>query len=135
MKDTYEFPISTTVAAGDAYNRALRSFLGYDADVVERIQEVQKADPTFALGHCLWGYLMMLSYSRAAVPAAAEACRAAREHAYGATAREQAHVRALERWVAGDVDAALREWEGILAAWPRDVLAVRLAHAPCRARS
>jgi tetratricopeptide (TPR) repeat protein len=129
MKDIYDFSISTTVAGVDAFNRALRSFLGYDADVAERVQAVQKADPAFALGHCLWGYLMMLSYSRAAVPAAAEACRAARRHASGATPREQAHVRALERWVVGDVDAALREWEGILAAWPRDVLAVRLAHA------
>jgi hypothetical protein len=72
---------------------------------------------------------MMLSYSRAAVPAAAEACRVAREHAAGATSREQAHVRALERWVAADVDGAVREWEGILAAWPRDALAVRLTHA------
>jgi tetratricopeptide (TPR) repeat protein len=129
MKDSYDFPISTNVAGSDAFNPALNSFLGFDADVVERVQAVQKADPAFSLGHCLWGYLMMLSYSRAAVAAAAEACRAAREHAAGATAREQAHVRALERWVAGDVDAALREWEAILAAWPRDVLALRLAHA------
>ena len=129
MKDTYELSISTIVAGGDAYNRALRSFLGYNADAAEHLQAVQKADPAFAMGHCLWGYFMMLAYSRAAVPAAAEACRAAVQHASGATPREQAHVRALERWIAGDLDAALREWEGILAAWPRDVLAVRLAHA------
>ena len=127
MKDTYELSIST--AAGEAYDHALRSFLGYDADTAERIQAVHPADPTFALGHCLRGYFMMLAYSQAAVPAAREACRAASQHASGATPREQAHVRALERWIAGDLEAALREWERILAAWPRDVLAVRLAHA------
>ncbi len=127
MNDTYELPIST--AAGEAHDRALKSFAGFDADVVERVQALQQADPSFALGHCLWGYVMMLSYSRAALPLAAHACRTAEQHAAAATPREQAHVRALGRWVAGDVDGALREWEAILAAHPRDLLAVRLAHA------
>jgi tetratricopeptide (TPR) repeat protein len=127
MNDTYELPIST--AAGEAYDRALKSFAGFDADVVERVQALQQADPSFALGHCLWGYVMMLAYSRAALPVAAEAVRAAGQHAAAATPREQAHVRALGRWVAGDLEGALREWEAILLAHPRDVLAVRLAHA------
>ena len=129
MKDIYELPISTTATAGAAYDRALRSFLAFDADVVERIQAVTQADPRFVLGHCLWGYTMMLSYSRAGVPVAAEAVRAAAPHAAAATPREQAHLHALERWTAGDVDVALREWERILATWPRDALALRLAHA------
>ena len=129
MNDTYELPISTTAAAGDAFNRALKSFTGYDADLPEHAQAALQADPHFALGHCLWGYFMLLAYSRATVPAAADALRVATQHAGGATPREQAHVRALGRWVAGDVDGALREWEEIIAAWPRDVLAVRLTHA------
>ena len=127
MNDTYELPIST--AASEAYNHALSTFTGYDADVVERVQALQQADPNFALGHCLWGYVMMLSYSQAAVPVAAQAVRTAAQHAAGGTAREQSHVRALGRWVAGDVDGALREWEAVLAVWPRDVLALRLLHS------
>ena len=129
MNDTYELPISTTAVARDAFNRALKSFTGYDADLPEHAQAALQADPQFALGHCLWGYFMLLAYSRATVPAAADALRAATQHARGATARERAHVRALELWIAGDLDSALREWEEILAAWPRDVLAVRLTHA------
>ena len=129
MNDTYELPISTTAATAATYNRALQSLLGYDADVAERTQAVLQADPAFALGHCLWGYLMMLAYNRAAVGMAAEAQRSAAQHAPGATAREQAHVRALGHWVAGDLDSAVREWEAMLAVWPRDVLALRLLHA------
>ena len=130
MKDTFELPISTTVAAaGDAFNRALKSFAGYDADLPEHAQAALQADPQFVLGHCLWGYFMMLAYSRATVPAAADAQRAAAQHAAGATPRERAHGSALGRWIAGDLDSALREWEAILAAWPRDVLALRLLHA------
>jgi tetratricopeptide (TPR) repeat protein len=128
MKDTYELAITTTTA-GDAYNRALKSFTGYDADLVERVQAVQQTDPQFALGHVLMGYVMMLAYSRAAVPLAADACRTAAQHAAAATPRERAHLRALELWIAGDMEGALREWEGILSASPRDVLAVRLLHA------
>jgi hypothetical protein len=130
VKDTYELPISTSVAAaGDAFNRALKSFTGYDADLPEHIQAAQQADPGFVLGHCLWGYFMMLAYSTATVPPAADALRAAQRHLQDATPRERAHVRALELWVGGDVEGALREWEAILAAAPRDVLAVRLLHA------
>jgi tetratricopeptide (TPR) repeat protein len=111
----------------DTYDRALRALAGYDADVAERTQAVLQAHPDFAPGHILWGSLMMLAYNRAAVGVAADACRAAAKHA--ATPLEQAHVRALERWIAGDLDGALRGWEGILSQQPRDLLAVRLAHA------
>ncbi|HEX6530777.1 MAG TPA: hypothetical protein VF004_13250, partial [Burkholderiales bacterium] len=130
MKDSYDLPLTTTVAAaGDAYHRALKAFAGFDADLPEHAQAALQADPDFVAAHCLWGYFMMLAYSRATVPAAAQALRAAQRHAGKATAREQAHVRALERWIGGDVEGALREWELILAVWPRNVLAVRLAHA------
>jgi len=133
MKDSYDLPLTTTVAAaGDAYHRALKAFAGFDADLPEHAQAALQADPDFVAAHCLWGYFMMLAYSRATVPAAAQALRAARRHAGKATAREQAHVRALERWIGGDVEGALREWELILAVWPRDSLShdSGLAKAP-----
>ena len=100
MKDTYDLQISTNAAAGGLFNQALRSLAGFDADVVERAQGVREADPGFAL-----------------------------RHAAGATPREQAHVRALASWIGGDIDSALRQWEAVLAQFPRDVLALRLAHA------
>jgi tetratricopeptide (TPR) repeat protein len=128
MKDTYDLQITTNAAAGGVFNHALRSLAGFDADVVERAQAVREADPGFALGHCVFGYVMMLAYSRAAVAPAAEAAREAERHAAGATPREQAHVRALASWIAGDIDGALRQWEAVLVESPRDVLALRLAH-------
>lgn len=129
MKDTHDLQISTNPAAGGLFNHALRSLAGFDADVVQRAQGVRDADPGFALGHCVFGYVMMLAYSRAAVAPAADALRAAEQNAAGATPREQAHVRALASWIGGDVDGALRQWEAVLAQFPRDILALRLAHA------
>ena len=129
MKDIHGLPLSTTHAAcADAFNRALRSYLRYRTDLSDHVKAALQADPAFALGHCLKGYLMMLTYSRATLGVAADAHGAAAQRAPAASAREQAHVRALGCWVAGDLDGALREWEGLLAAFPDDVLALRLAH-------
>ncbi|MGH7043835.1 MAG: tetratricopeptide repeat protein, partial [Acetobacteraceae bacterium] len=44
------------------------------------------------------------------------------------TAREQAHLAALEAWLAAAPDRAVVIWEQILADHKRDVLAFRLAH-------
>jgi tetratricopeptide (TPR) repeat protein len=115
-------------SAAEAFNRALGSYLAYRTDLSDHVKAALQADPQFALAHCLRGYLFMLMYNRGAVATAAEAHRAAAALSGRASAREQAHARALGCWVAGDLDGALREWEGILAATPRDALALRLAH-------
>jgi tetratricopeptide (TPR) repeat protein len=129
VNDLHGLPLATqSDASGEAFNRALRAYLGYSTDLSAHVKEALQADPRFALGHCLKGYLMMLMYNRAVVGIAADACRTAEELAAPATAREQAHVRALGRWVDGDIEGAVEEWEGVLASWPTDVLALRLAH-------
>ena len=129
MNDIHGLPLGTDQAsAADAFNRALRSYLAYRTDLSEQVKAALQADPQFALAHCLKGYLFMLMYNRGALGMAAEAHRAAAGLAGRASEREQAHVRALGCWAAGDLDGALREWEGILATAPRDVLALRLAH-------
>jgi tetratricopeptide (TPR) repeat protein len=129
MQDIHGLELGTaSAAAAEAFNRALRSYLGYRADVTQHAKGVFEADPEFALGHCFMGYLMMLTYNLGHAGLAANAHREAAALAPRATAREQGHVRALGRWVARDIDGALREWEAILAAEPADVLAFRLAH-------
>ena len=129
MNDIHGLALTTpSAAAAEAFNKALRSYLGYRVDASEHLKATLQADPAFALGHCLKGYFMVLMYNRSLAPVAAEAQRTAAQLGANATAREQAHVRALGAWVAGDIDGALREWEAVLAQWPEDVLALRLAH-------
>jgi hypothetical protein len=53
----------------------------------------------------------MLSYKLANVPTAAEAVRTAALMTAQATARERAHVQALDAWIAGDLDAGSGEPE------------------------
>jgi tetratricopeptide (TPR) repeat protein len=128
-QDIHGLPISTASAqAAAAFDRTVLGYLKYRADVAARLAEVFAADGDFALAHCLKGYFAMLSYKQANVPVAIEAARTARRLCAAASPREQAHVAALEAWIAGDLDRALSVWEQILAEHPLDVVAFRLAH-------
>jgi tetratricopeptide (TPR) repeat protein len=127
--DIHGLPISTASAeAAAAFDRTVLGYLKYRADLPARLGDVLAADGEFGLAHCLKGYLALLSYKQANMPAAIEAAQAARRLTAGATPREQAHVAALEAWIGGDLDRALGIWEQILNEHPLDVLAFRLAH-------
>ena len=118
-----------TTASADAaaaFDRTLVGYLKYRVDAAEHLAAALSADPEFGLAHCLKGYFAMLSYKQANVAAAAAA--AARAGAARATARERAHVDALDAWIAGDLDGAIATWEAILERHPTDLLALRLAH-------
>jgi len=106
----------------------LSAYLKYRADAPQHLKQTLADDPEFGLAHCLAGYFAMLSYKLTNVPAAVESARAARATMAKATARERAHVDALEAWIAGDIDRSLVIWEDIVAEHPTDLLAFRLAH-------
>jgi hypothetical protein len=129
MRDIHGLPITSSSAeASAAFDRTVLAYLKYRADTPDHLGRTLAADPEFGLAHCMKGYLAMLSYKQANVPIAMEAARAAGALAAQATARERAHVGALEAWIAGDLDRALAVWEGILGDHPTDIVAVRLAH-------
>ena len=128
-RDMQGLPISTASSdAAGAFDRTTTGYLKYRADLAARLGETLAADADFGLAHCLKGYFALLSYKQANVPMAVEAARAARRLTANATPREQAHVAALDAWIAGDLDRALGVWEQILSEHPLDVIAFRLAH-------
>ena len=127
-RDIHGLPITTSAAAGEAFGRTVLSYLKYQVDAPEQLKATLGADPDFGLAHCLKGHFAMLSYKQANVPVAVEAARVARARTAKATARERAHVMALDAWIGGDLDRTLDVWEMILADHPTDVLALRLAH-------
>ncbi len=108
--------------AVDALDHTVLGYLTFRADLPDRLHAVFAADPELGLAHCLKGYLAMLGYRQALLPAAGEAAAEARRLTINATLREQAHVAALEAWVGGNPDRAAAIWEEILAEHPRDVL-------------
>ncbi|HEX7217967.1 MAG TPA: tetratricopeptide repeat protein [Burkholderiales bacterium] len=127
MYDLNGLAISTrSDAARAAFDRTLKSYGGNRVDTSDHLGATLAADPQFALGHCVKGYLMMLMYNAAALPKVAQAEAVARS--LPANPREQLHIEALAAWSAADLARALRLWEQILAAYPADVLALRLSH-------
>ena len=115
-------------AAVRAFDHALLGYIGYRADLADRLEGGAGRGSGFGLAHCLKGYLTMLGYNRAALVGAREAAEHARRLTARATSREQAHVAAREVWVAGHPDRAVAIWDSILTEHPQDVLAFRLAH-------
>ena len=127
MQDLNGLSISTnSSAAAEAFDRTLRSYVGNRVDVSDHLGAALAADPEFALGHCTKGYLMMLMYNSALAPKVKEAEHTARK--LSANPRDKLHIEALAAWREGDLPRALELWEQILAAYPTDVLALRLAH-------
>ena len=104
--DIHGLPISTSAEGAAAFDRALISYLKYRADAGQRLGDALAADGEFALAHCLKGYFAMLSYKQANVATAQNSAQNARAFGAKATAREQAHVAALEAWIAGEIGRA-----------------------------
>src|SRR5271169_1945671 len=129
LQDQHGLALSTSsIEAASSFDRTILAYLKFRADTPQHLASTLAADPEFGLAHCLAGYFAMLSYKLANVPVAAEAARAARAMMAKATARERAHVEALDAWVAGDIDRTLTIWDSIVTEYPMDVLAFRLAH-------
>ena len=129
LQDQHGLTISTlSTEAAASFDRTILAYLKFRADTPQHLVRTLAADPEFGLAHCLAGYFAMLSYKLANVPVAAEAVRTARTMTMKATARERAHVEALDAWIASDIDRTLTIWDDIVTEYPMDILAFRLAH-------
>ena len=116
--------------AAEAWDRTVRSYLGMRRDTGDRLKEAYAADADMPMAHCLRGYFMLL-FSEAKRWASGRKSLTAAQQAAAArpvTAREAAHIAALERWIEGDMKGATVLWDGILTDHPHDILAMRLAH-------
>lgn len=113
-------------AAAALLGEAELGYLKYRADATERLKAALAADPEMPMAHVLRGSFAMLSYKAANLDFAQQSLAAA--EALRANPREQGHVAALAKWIAGDVPGATRAWADILKQHPRDILAFRLHH-------
>jgi len=119
---------AATAGAVRAFDDAVTSYVGYRTDAMAHLSIALEADAGFVMAHVLKGYLTMLSFKLANVPAARSAHKAAAAGEAGTTTRERMHVRALGQWIEGDIDGMLSTWGSILHSNPKDILAFRLHH-------
>ncbi len=131
MRDIRGLPITAASAeAVAAFDHVIAGYLGFRADVGDRLKAALAVDPECPLLLCARGYFTLLLSTRRLVERARESLAAARAAAakHGATPREAEHIAALDAWCAGDIETALGRWAAILSEHPRDVLALKLAH-------
>jgi hypothetical protein len=126
IRDERGLPLSTDSAdAAALFDRAVEHFLKYHADVPQLVGRLVEADPGFALGHCLKGYLLLMAANPAHRPAIAATLRAA-EAGAAATTRECRHVAAFGAWANGELDKSFAIWRLLLDETPTDLLALRI---------
>ena len=111
-----------------AFDRTVTEYLGMGRNSGQHLKEALAADPDMVMAHVLRGSFFKLMAAPPLLPRAAQALAQAQAHAQSITPRERTHVAALAAWCAGDLTGAVAAWEEILRDFPRDILALRLAH-------
>ena len=127
LKDHRDYEITgATVVALDAFERALAAFQSWRSGAETYLERALLEAPSFTMAHVLNAYLCLCSRDvrrvRLARSAHAQASR------LRTNAREQLHIAAIGAAIADDYETAKALLGGILREYPRDVLALQVAH-------
>jgi tetratricopeptide (TPR) repeat protein len=119
-----------TAASGEAaraFDETVWAFVAYAREPGVPLKRALQADPQMPMAQCLQGYFFHLM----GLPALAKKARATHDKLKtipGTNPREKAHIEALGAWCDGELERACELLDGILAQWPRDFLALKLAN-------
>jgi tetratricopeptide (TPR) repeat protein len=128
MKDYRDYAISgATPAASDAFERALALFQSWRCGSEDELALALTQAPGFTMAHVLNAYLRVCSRDVARVRQAHSLH--AQASGLAANARERLHVAAIGAALADDFSAFTAVLTDLLRQYPRDVLALQVAHA------
>jgi len=116
-----------TASALEGFEQALAAFQSWRGDPARTIAAVLEAAPGFVMAHVLQGYLLVCTREPASVRAAAPVHENAAR--LRCNRREQLHVAALGAALNDDYERAKSIFGELLGEYPRDVLALQVAHA------
>jgi tetratricopeptide (TPR) repeat protein len=129
LTDRHGLTLSTRDAqAVRRYDAALALLNRFDADPLAEIDAALAETPDFVMGHAFRAGLMVMGCEPALLPALRESLDAAEALAGIATEREFSHIAAARAWADGAFQTARRRYGEIVARWPRDVMALQVAH-------
>lgn len=129
LKDQRGLAVSSRNPASlERYERALDLTASYFVDPLATINEAIADDPSFAAGHCLRAALALLSSERSALPLLRESIEAVEAPGTRANDRERMHAVAARAWLEGDFARSVRLYGDIVVEYPRDLLALQVAH-------
>ena len=110
------------------FNNVLDKYMSSRADTVQCLDELLASDNDIAMAHCFRGYfLKMAGDPRFSSPI--HRCLESLQELEGAmNEREKMHLGALESWTDNQYIDATNILEAIVAKYPKDMLALRIAH-------
>jgi tetratricopeptide (TPR) repeat protein len=128
LRDFRGDPITgATADALEAFEQGLAGFRSWRGDPVWDAGAALELAPGFVMAHVLHAYVLLCTRDPASVRAAAPVYT--RAAALPANRREQLHLAAIRACLRDDYDGARSIFAQLLAAYPRDVLALQVAHA------
>jgi len=129
QSDSRGVPVSTNSrAALQRLETATQLLAGYSGDPLGTIDTALASDPDFVMGHAFRAAILVMSAERAAEDTLRPTVEAAEALLPNANARERAHVAAARAWLDRDFERAIALYGTILFDWPRDLLALQVAH-------
>jgi hypothetical protein len=129
LRDVRGMPVSTSKRDSlDRYEEAEDLFLSYFADPLAVIDKAVADDPGFVMGHCFRAGLMVAGSEKAALAPLEESVKAGESLWDNANDRERGHIAAARAWFDGDFATSIRLYGEILHDYPRDTLAMQVAH-------
>jgi tetratricopeptide (TPR) repeat protein len=111
-----------------AYDAALAMVHTGRGDPMATIERALRAEPDFVSGHCLRAALLVMACRDDARRELAHTLDAAQACIDRADERERRHIGAASAWLENDLKRALRLYGEIVADYPHDTLALRVAH-------
>jgi tetratricopeptide (TPR) repeat protein len=112
----------------ERFEQAMDLTVSYFVDPLAIINSALTQDPAFAMGHCLRAALGVMSSERGALPMVRDSVEAVEAQGSRANDRERAHAASARRWLEGDFAGAISSYGGIVVDYPRDLLALQVAH-------
>ena len=128
MKDDRGYEISGATSGSLVhFEQALRLFQSWRADPLPAVGQAIEQSPSFVMAHVLRSYIYLCSRELANVQKARKAIGALSGEP--ANEREREHLAIVEALVDARYELADTRLSGLLDRYPRDVLALQVAHA------
>ena len=122
-------PVEAASSSCERYERALTMLHTHRGDAHDEVERLLAGDPACIPGHCLRAGLAVLSGSGPMDDALAASISAIESAGPAAAERERRHAAAARAALEGHPVRALERYAAIVVDWPRDILALTVAHA------
>lgn len=115
-------------SAIEGLERAMQCALAFRGDAIAETDKVLAEHPQFVMGHIFKAAWLTQAMETRIYADMVNALDNAAKLTGKANNRELGHLAAVRKWVHGDFHGAVQVWEHILTQYPRDLIALQLAH-------